>query len=519
MKFSELVEMALLGTERKSFSVAPGDPHLTRLLAQIDLNRREDAFLSAAAVIGLHEEIGRLPGLDQAPAPAPCEPEARPYMSARAGSLLLQLLGGEYPELMLECLALAAGAGWLALPEALPGLLSLGLAKAEWREAILPLLGKRGRWLAEQNMEWSWAVGASEADEQVWEVGDGAARLLFLHRLRHTDPARARQSLALTWQEESPEDRGRFIAALETGLSVDDEPFLEAALDDKRKEVRKIAAALSARLPGSSLVSRMIERVGPLLKFVAGQSGSLIKLQKAKPAGLEIILPAECDKSMQRDGLEPKPPSGFGEKIWWLVQMLEIVPLTHWTATWNISPVEIIEASLQGEWKKEMFEAWTRAAIRQKNVEWAEPLFSITVTANRIDKFEGLLAALPARQRERRVSALLESEEARILELQGTLVAQCPSDWSLEFSRAVLAWMRKTTGKASSDWQLRNFFKQFAASLAVATLDEASRGWPTDSADWEFWAKGVDEFLAPIQFRSHLHAAFSTPSPVDPLLP
>lgn len=511
--------MALLGTERKALSVGPGDPHLTRLLAQIDLSRTENAFLSAAAVVGLHEEIGRLPGLDQAPAPAPCEPEELPRMSARAGSLLWQLLGGEFSEMMPECLALAAGAGWLALPEALPGLLSLGGAKAERREAILPLLGKRGRWLAAQNPEWSWAVGASGETEDVWQVGESPARWLFLQHLRRTNPARALELLNLTWKEESPEDRGCFIAVLEAGLSVDDEPFLEAALNDKRKEVRKTAAVLLARLPGSGLVTRMIERVGPLLKFTAGQAGSLIKLQKAKPAGLEISLPVECDKSMQRDGIEPKPQSGFGEKIGWLIQMLEAVPLTHWTATWDSSAAEIIEASLQGEWKKEMFEAWTSAAVRQKNAEWAEPLLSITVKANRIDKFEGLLAALPARQRELRVSALLESEDARIVELQGTLVAQCPLDWSLEFSQAVLAWMRKTTGKTSSDWQLRSFFKQFAASLAVAALDEAGRGWPTDSADWEFWAKGVDEFLASVQFRSHLHAAFSTQSPVNPLPP
>ena len=63
--------------------------------------------------------------------------------------------------------------------------------------------------------------------------------------------------------------------------------------------------------------------------------------------------------------------------------------------------------------------------------------------------------------------------------------------------------------RQSNDWQLRGQFKGFAAHLAVSTLNEASGGWPTDATSWEFWSKGVDEFLALAQFRSDLHAAFS----------
>lgn len=515
MNFSELVQTALLGTGRQDLSLAAGNPELGGLLGQMDLSRREDTFLSAAAVIGLHEEIGRLPGRDGVPAPVVCETEALPYMGARAGSLLLRLLGGEFPELLPECLALTAGVGQLALPEALPGLLGVGLAQAGWREAILPVLGERGRWLAAQNPEWSWAVGATD-DENIWHVGEGAARLQFLQRLRRTNPMRARELLVATWKDEVPEDRIRFVAILESGVSADDEPFLEAALDDKRKEVRKGAATSLARLPGSALVKRMIGRATSWLNFIPAQSGSLLKLQKSKPAVLEIILPGECDKSMQRDGIELKPMTGFGEKIGWIIQMLETVPLTYWTTTWKTSPAEIIEASLSGEWKKEMLEAWLRAAIRQENQDWAEALFPIALTAKRVEKFDGLLAALSLKQREVRLAALLESDDANTRDLHGSLVAQCRDAWSPELSRTVLSWMRKLTAQPSNDWPLRSQLKDFASRLAVPVLNEAQDGWPMDSASWEFWSKGVDEFLALAQFRSNLHAAFSTPSPTAP---
>ena len=57
---------------------------------------------------------------------------------------------------------------------------------------------------------------------------------------------------------------------------------------------------------------------------------------------------------------------GFGEKAWWLIQMLESVPLALWSREWKAAPAEILAASQAGDWKKEFFEAWTRAAIRQK---------------------------------------------------------------------------------------------------------------------------------------------------------
>ena len=212
MKFSELTQVALLGTERHALSVATGDSVLERLLAQLDLNRREEALLSAAALSGLCEEIGRLLPRDRAPAPEPCAPEGSPRMNERAGSLFLRVLGGEYPDLLPECLALSTREGRLAVPESLPELLSAGQAKPEWREAILPVLGRRGHWLAAQNPQWSWANGAAADDESIWQVGESAARLLFLQRLRRTNPGRARELLASTWKEESSEDRTGFVS-------------------------------------------------------------------------------------------------------------------------------------------------------------------------------------------------------------------------------------------------------------------------------------------------------------------
>ncbi len=507
MNFAQLTQIALLGVEHQSLHAPQGGHPLGDLLVQLNLAQRESAFLSAAALMACHRLAGTLPLRDTLPCPEPCAAEEHPRVSVQAGALLHRLLEGEHTHLMAEWLSLAAGTNQLAPPESLPALLSLGASQPEVHEPILRVLGRRGLWLAAQNSDWSWVAGVG-TDEAVWHTGGPPARRLFLRQLRRSQPARALELLAATWKEETPDDRAAFIAELETGLSPGDEDFLEAALDDKRKEVRRAAAFLLARLPASAFVSRMIERAQPLLKFTPAEPGKFLKLKAAKKPSLEITLPAGCDRAMLRDGVEPKPPKGFGEKIWWLTQMLETVPIMHWVQLWHTTPVDILAASRQGEWKKELFAAWTRAAVRQQNAAWAGPLFEAALEAKCFDKLADLLRPMPTDQVEMRIAELLRNKDKEIHELQGTLVTQCRHAWGADFSRSVLAWLRKQTAQPCTDWQLRNQLPSLASRLAPSTLAEAGTGWPTDVEDWVFWSKGMDEFLSVLQFRSDLQAAF-----------
>jgi hypothetical protein len=510
VNFPELTQIALLGTERQSISATAANTPLGQLQSKVDVNQREGALLSLAALSALHERIGRLPAQDKTPSPSPCPVEKQPRVSERAGSLLLRLLGGEHAEILPEWLKLAAQAAQLAPPEAMPALLNLGAPKPEFHEAILPVLGERGRWLAVQNSEWAWVAGVTNDDEILWQTEDSSARLLFLQRLRKANPTRARELLLSTWQTESPEDRAAFITALGIGLTPEDEAFLEAALDDKRKEVRRAAATLLAQLPESALVKRMIERVRPLLKFVPGESGSLLRLKKGKPASLEIILPAECDKLMQRDGIDPKPLPGYGEKAGWLMQMLEAVPLAFWTTEWKVAADEIISASAECEWRDAMFEAWVRAAARQKVQAWAEALLVIAVQSRHISKFDELTAAVRASHSEKLFGAALDADDGKTSGIQEPMLTHSRHNWSVEFSRTVLKWLRKKATIESTEWQLRNQLKVFALRLAPEVLAEAATGWPAEGKAWEFWSKGVDEFLAVAQFRAEVRAAFKT---------
>jgi hypothetical protein len=86
-------------------------------------------------------------------------------------------------------------------------------------------------------------------------------------------------------------------------LTDEDAPFLDTALDDRSKEVRRAAADLLARLPTSVFVARMLARAQPLLSFKPAKLLSR--------ASLEVTLPSSPDASAARDGLDPK---AFGQQ-------------------------------------------------------------------------------------------------------------------------------------------------------------------------------------------------------------
>src|SRR5512139_368419 len=103
-------------------------------------------------------------------------------------------------------------------------------------------------------------------DPAVWETGTRGGRVAYLVRLRRADPAAARFALRQTWAKEPAPERTAFLATFEQGLSLEDEPFLESALDDRAKDVRALAADLLARLPGSAYARRMAERARACLR-------------------------------------------------------------------------------------------------------------------------------------------------------------------------------------------------------------------------------------------------------------
>ena len=193
----------------------------------------------------------------------PCGVDSTPPCSPRAADLLKRVLRDHGDELLAEWCDAAAEAH-RRVPEALLARFLDAVTKTK-DEAVrgpgMQVAGVRGRWLAGQNPRWSVGGADAAADPaETWQSGMQEERLLVLKKLRSSDPARARELVSSTWNDEPPEMRDLVVETYAIGLSMADEPFLEDALDDKRKAVRTGAAALLSRLPASRLGQRMAER-------------------------------------------------------------------------------------------------------------------------------------------------------------------------------------------------------------------------------------------------------------------
>jgi len=399
---------------------------------------------------------------------------------------MLVMLSGEHRGALPEWLQAIAARGWRVPEEHLVDLLEYGRGHTEVRDDILPVLGRRGRWLAGQNPDWKYALQISlfeientpeteprvlEANEAEWQTGTREERVALLQRLRRTHPAQARALVETTWKQDAPDERAAFLATFETGLSMEDEPFLEEALDDRRKEVRWAAQEMLLHLPESRLCQRMWERVRPLVTLQVGvqeakveeKAGFLDKMRsmlkpKEEAKSIETImveLPQECNKAMIRDGIEAKPAySNIGEKTWWLKQMLERIPLGYWSREWNRSPVDVIAANRSEEWQKLILEAWTASLRRMGDPNWATALFTFWIE-NQTDKMpmpldEVWSKNLPPDVFEAGILRLLDTVGQRIQygNPAFTLLTQVKVVWSAPLTQAVLKKLGAFSGNS-----------------------------------------------------------------------
>lgn len=500
-EWDELVAGALLGTERRpspSGAVSVGG----RDIALVPAEDPSVAALTTAAILGQWRRAGWIAPSAPAPAPEPAPDETLRPCSPRAAYLLQTILDFR-AELLPDWLKAAAGAGQVAPPELLPDLLELMKSRRELRAQVEPVLGARGKWLSRLNPEWS-AVSAAEDLLEEWETAPRDRRAVALQKLREQDPAAARLLLEASWQTEPPEERARFIAALEHGLGPEDEPFLDRALDDKRKEVRTVAARLLSLLPESALAVRMRDRLLGAVRLEKRFLGSKF----------EVTPPVECDKAMQRDGIELKVPAALdkvGERAWWLRQIAGACPPSTLPSALGVSASDLLGHAKKSEWSDALVQGWAIAAGTFRDREWALLLLNVQHPP---DVLDGLSRAIPAAEMQRLALS-------RIRELRGRLyndslleltLARGGKPWSLELGREVLAGLRDGTGKVQADnsagWALRARLKEFAVYAPISLYPESEQGWPESSPGFDAWRKAVADALATLKFRWEIDEEF-----------
>ena len=530
--WEELVTAALLGTERRTPpGCAPG-------------REAPAGLLDAAAV----ETVRRRAGLRPARAaerPQPALDDPRPPLPAAASRRLAMLLadrpgtggGGrrgtapDLMELLPQWLAAANSHGYAAPPQTVPSLLDAARGRTDLRPAALAFAGPRAVWLARLNPDWRFALRATpgggaalppaddpEQVRQLWQEGLFAERVALLAAIRAREPAAARELLATTWATERAEDRLMFLDSLRTGLGPEDEPFLEQALSDRSRNVRATAAELLSALPRSALAARMAVRAGACVA---------VDHTRDAPA-LTVEAPHECDAGMERDGVVAKAPTGRGERSWWFGQLVEAAPLGTWPGRLGgRTPREIVALPVTDDWQGELHAAWCRAAVRQRDAEWARALLGSPSApeaggpgAVSLAERAKLLGTLGGAERAEWVGGFIATHG---LSEAFQLLGVCAAPWAAPLGRAVVDALDIARDAGSYPWSFSGVM-----GLAERCLDpsEASRldgllAIPDEREDASpgaggYWAEAFQRLATTLRLRAAMAEELGA-APPDPL--
>lgn len=462
--FYELTETAILGTDRKPLNRILASGALGQTIA--DLSQKEDQAQSQSPERVLIDQLTALSIARKAGSHAlvlentitVCPEESQSKVSERSLALLVQILALETKgselrpsKMVADWLVYCAEANQRVPEEFVPRLLSLGKNISELHPLIAKCCGEHFAWLISLNQEWGISYKVQKNDQPddsdriqalitTFETADQKERYQALLTLRQHAPQEALTILSMTFEKESFETKILFLKALNTSLSLSDEPFLEdVALADRRKEVRTQAAAQLCLIADSRFQQRMIARADQYLAYSNSERR------------FAITLPDKLDDSMSRDGIieNLSIDSRLGQKATWLCQILSLVPASHWQKRFALSAKEILKvATASSEWSLALTLALINSAARFGEVEIQQAILECG-EIHLTDSQSGLLLlkALPHTLLENLILQKLPSwsrpsEQAPRLDLWYYL-EQVDFNWSEQFTREIMKFIIK----------------------------------------------------------------------------
>jgi Family of unknown function (DUF5691)/SWIM zinc finger len=531
---TEATASALLGVDRRPPPTPTLDDPIGRALPGLNAQEPPSRLLAIAAASSLYGRVGRKPTLDPSPPPEVCPPDERKECLPAQAARLRRMLKEDHQECLPEWIELLAASGRKLPADAIVDVLTWAENVQVVADSLRAILGVRGGWLAARHPKWKKYAASNQALDPttVWETGALHERLAGLRSLRSHDPGRAREFVTSTFTTEPADRRAAFVGELACGLSMEDEPFLEAALDDRGKEVRRQAGELLRRLPESRLCLRMIERARAALGW-----------KREKGDGPLIVEPpTACDKEAIRDGVEPKPPAHLkvGERAWWLHEIVSSVPTLAIAAILGQTPAVLVRASFFGEWEAVLWSGWTTSAIRQRDAEWAEALLDVRPDNPSplwsISRDRELLTVLPPDRRDsfllRRIRA--ESDPLSPSNPAFGLLGSLKSPVGVPVAREILRHLRLVLEQERAwfddparlaglpEWSGREWDSKYhhhrtigliqalAAILPLEVADEAAQVMVEDESPRFAYAAAYATMIERLRFHRDMHREFSS---------
>ncbi|NUP50580.1 MAG: hypothetical protein HOW97_25200 [Catenulispora sp.] len=504
--WQDLVSTALVGTDRRTPPdagrfAAPGDNPAAALLSSAALMsawRRAGSAGSAysAELVGDQEESGDPAAAVRAAASAARDP--RPLLSTATSARLTALVASR-SESLPEYLEAAAKTGCRAPAELLPPLFDYARGSKAVRADLMTLAGPRGTWLAKQNQQWStFTRYASAPDADAWSSDRPHERIGYLTWFRGKDPAAARALVEEVWDQpgHAAETRAAYVEAFAVGLGPEDEPFLEAALDDKSRQVRAETVRLLAALPGSRFAARMTERLHAWVEVITEGDAVLVKVRDQK---------LELTEDQVRDGIgegwvqtEDERRLAKMQPSYWFEDLIASTPLSAWEH-FGLSPARLLRSTAANRWEAAAgHRGWRSATLRQRDATWAEAFCAVNASGD-------MLELLPDEAAERWCLGVVADHRSQYsIHSAPIILSRLGRPWADPVCEALLAAIPKYLPNATRNDVARFFGMDNLAgrwmppSFAPAVAAKADE----IRAEQPLWAEDLDDLAAMLRDRA-----------------
>lgn len=447
-----LAVTAMIGSDRSGTGVAsPGQ------------------LLSRAAVEGTRARAGYRAGqyTDNLPV---CPDDHTPLAGSAAMATLMRLLASPDAGLIEEWARCARSRGQRVADHVVPLVLDWWCRQPQRAHVVAAVCGKRAHWLASLNDAWQKAMTGEDhrpSADLIWQSGNAAERESVLLAVRKEEPARALSLVQSTWASDSADERRRFVECLAHGLSMLDEPFLETALDDKSKVVRRAAATVLGSLPGSRHKTRMNALARTVIQVEAHPA------RNRKAVTISLVPPQSFDKAWERDGVEEQVASGKGKRAWWMQQILSGADVSVWCAATGLAPDAVLEAIAGDDYFSTALKAIIQSLRARPDAAWARAVVQRLVkdaTFN-LDAIAELIESLPPE--EGSALALEAAQHTRFSVADGwQILALVKHGWTPAFSAAALKRLRASSKQSGEEWKLYESIDRVSRTISPELAEE-----------------------------------------------
>ncbi len=499
--WDDLVKTALVGTDKARLPRAEGP------IGAMLTGDPEQALLGAGAALALQRQAGRQPERPETlDLPDVCPPEEKPFVGERAQELLTLLLAGRDVQLLMEWVSHAAAAGKIVLPEQAPALMSRLQRESKVHPQVASVVGVRGRWLAEGGKrEFEYILPYSNPLHRAVSWVNTAlsinTRAALFRTLRRQSPDEALEALADRFADETSPAKRVFLNALDENLSMADEPWLESLLDSEDgKHVQVAVVVQLEKLPQSRYTQRNIERMAERVRKVP------VEGQKGVQYVLNVDLITTMDDAMKRDHLNRSQRTYTQERD--ITQMaIGSIPLAFWTELLDETPENLIRIALQSEVVQSdvLIAGWQRAALLQKNAEWARLLVLLPDINTRHPMNNAYPGVFDDAERE----AISLDVLKKGTEYLSVLAVLSDHPWSAGFSQTVIKQFNKALKQ--KDFGDPNVVRAVIGRVHPTTIPQLIPPIERRMSDESlpYIDREKDQYLSVLHTRQNIHLAFN----------